>query len=97
LTGQLPFQGKDPLEWVHCHIAKSPLSLTKLNSDIPQMLCEIIMKLLSKVAEHRYQSALGLQFDLEVCLKQLQTTGEIQSFILGEQDICDRFQIPQKL
>ncbi|MEH2388192.1 MAG: AAA family ATPase [Nostoc sp.] len=97
LTGQLPFQGKDPLEWVHCHIAKSPLSLTKLNSDIPQMLCEIIMKLLSKVAEQRYQSALGLQFDLEQCLKQLQTTGEIQSFILGEQDICDRFQIPQKL
>ncbi|MHC5614409.1 MAG: AAA family ATPase [Nostoc sp.] len=97
LTGQLPFQGKDPLEWVHCHIAKSPLSLTKLNSDIPQMLCEIIMKLLSKVAEHRYQSALGLQFDLERCLKQLQTSKEIQSFILGEQDISDRFQIPQKL
>ncbi|MEH2372412.1 AAA family ATPase [Nostoc sp.] len=97
LTGQLPFQGKDPLEWVHCHIAKSPLSLRKLNSDIPQMLCEIIMKLLSKVAEHRYQSALGLQFDLERCLKQLQTTGQIQSFVLGEQDISDRFQIPQKL
>ncbi len=97
LTGQLPFQGKDPLEWVHCHIAKSPLSPTKLNSDIPPMLCEIIMKLLSKVAEYRYQSALGLQFDLELCLKQLQTTGQIQSFILGEQDISDRFQIPQKL
>jgi len=97
LTGQLPFKGKDPLEWVHCHIAKSPLSLTKLNSDIPQMLCEIIMKLLSKLAEHRYQSALGLQFDLERCLKQLQTTGQIQSFVLGEQDISDRFQIPQKL
>ncbi|MBN3896729.1 MAG: AAA family ATPase [Nostoc sp. NOS(2021)] len=97
LTGQLPFQGKDALEWVHCHIAKSPLSPTKLNSDIPQMLCDIIMKLLSKVAEQRYQSALGLQFDLERCLKQLETTGEIQSFVLGEQDISERFQIPQKL
>lgn len=51
LTGQLPFQGKDPLEWVHCHIAKSPPSPKKLNSDIPEMLCEIIIKLLSKVAE----------------------------------------------
>ncbi|MEH1932333.1 MAG: AAA family ATPase [Nostoc sp.] len=97
LTGQLPFQGKDALEWVHCHIAKSPLSPKKLKSDIPQMLCDIIMKLLSKVAEQRYQSALGLQFDLEQCLKQLQTTAQIQSFILGQQDISERFQIPQKL
>ena len=97
LTGQLPFQGKDPLEWVHCHIAKSPLSPKKLNSDIPQMLCDIIMKLLSKVAEQRYQSASGLQFDLEQCLKQIETTGQIQSFVLGEQDISERFQIPQKL
>ncbi|MEH2468189.1 hybrid sensor histidine kinase/response regulator [Nostoc sp.] len=97
LTGQLPFQGKDSLEWVHCHIAKSPPSPKKLNSDIPQMLCEIIIKLLSKVAEQRYQSALGLQFDLERCLEQLQTTTEIQSFVLGEQDISERFQIPQKL
>jgi len=97
LTGQVPFQGKDPLEWVHCHIAKSPPSPKKLNSDIPQMLCDIIIKLLSKVAEQRYQSALGLQFDLELCLKQLETTGEVQSFVLGEQDISDRFQIPQKL
>ncbi|WP_375469721.1 AAA family ATPase [uncultured Nostoc sp.] len=97
LTSQLPFQGKDPLEWVHCHIAKSPPSPKKLNSDIPQMLCEIIIKLLSKVAEQRYQSALGLQFDLERCLEQLQTTTEIQSFVLGEQDISERFQIPQKL
>ncbi|MEH2147715.1 protein kinase domain-containing protein [Nostoc sp.] len=97
LTGQLPFQAKDPLEWVHCHITKSPLYPNKLNSDIPQMLCDIIMKLLSKVAEQRYQSALGLQFDLERCLKQLETTGQIQSFILGEQDISEHFQIPQKL
>ncbi|MDF5737346.1 MULTISPECIES: AAA family ATPase [unclassified Nostoc] len=97
LTGQLAFQGQDPLEWVHCHIAKSPLSPTKLNSDIPQMLCDIMMKLLSKEAEQRYQSALGLQFDLERCLKQLETSGQIQSFVLGEQDISERFQIPQKL
>jgi PAS domain S-box-containing protein len=96
LTGKLPFQGKDPLEWVHCHIAKSPPSPKKLNSDIPQMLCDIISKLLSKVAEQRYQSALGLQFDLERCLKQLETTKEIQSFVLGEQDISERFQITQK-
>ncbi|MBD1879142.1 AAA family ATPase [Coleofasciculus sp. FACHB-T130] len=97
LTRQLPFQGKDPLEWVHCHIAQSPPPLTKVRPEIGRSLSDIIMKLLSKVAEDRYQSALGLQFDLERCLKQLETIGQIQSFPLGEQDISERFQIPQKL
>ncbi|MEH2182861.1 protein kinase domain-containing protein [Nostoc sp.] len=92
LTGQLPFQAKDPLEWVHCHLEKSPLSPIKLNPDIPQMLCDMIMKLLSKVAEQRYQSAFGLQLDLEQCLQQLETTGQIQSFVLGQQDISKPWQ-----
>ena len=93
LTGQLPFQAKDSLEWVHCHLEKSPLSPIKLNPDIPQMLCDMIIKLLSKVPEQRYQSALGLQFDLEQCFQQLETTGQIQSFVLGEQDISEPLQI----
>jgi PAS domain S-box-containing protein len=97
LTGQLPFQGRDPLEWVHCHIAKSPPPVTHVRPEIGRSLCDIVMKLLSKMAEDRYQSALGLQFDLEQCLHQLETTGQIASFPLGEQDISERFQIPQKL
>ncbi|MEH2083308.1 MAG: ATP-binding protein [Nostoc sp.] len=92
LTGQLPFQAKDSLEWVHCHLEKSPLSPIKLNPDIPQMLCDMIVKLLSKVPEQRYQSAFGLQFDLEQCLQQLETTGQIQSFVLGQQDISEPWQ-----
>jgi serine/threonine protein kinase len=95
LTGQLPFQGNDPLEWVHCHIAKQPPSLREFN--IPSVISDLVLKLLAKVAEERYQSALGLQVDLERCLQELETTGDISPFMLGEQDVSDRLQIPEKL
>ncbi|WP_375496919.1 AAA family ATPase [uncultured Nostoc sp.] len=64
---------------------------------IPEVLCDIVMKLMAKNAEDRYQSALGLKFDLENCLSQLQETGEIKSFPIAQRDVCDRFIIPDKL
>ncbi|MEH2386789.1 MAG: AAA family ATPase [Nostoc sp.] len=100
LTGELPFQSNDPMELVHCHIAKLPPLLAERRKgveEIPQVLGEIVMKLMAKNAEDRYQSALGLKFDLEKCLNQLQEIGSIKSFKLGERDICDRFIIPEKL
>ena len=65
LTGKLPFSAKDPLELVHCHIAKAPIPPQKLNPEIPDAVSEIVMKLLSKTAEDRYQSAFGIKIDLE--------------------------------
>jgi PAS domain S-box-containing protein len=97
LTGQLPFQGADPLEWIHCHIAKTSISPTVVNPAIPQILSEIILKLLAKVAEERYQSAIGLQADLERCLQLWETARQLSSFTIAEHDISDRLQIPQKL
>ncbi|MEH1942709.1 MAG: AAA family ATPase [Nostoc sp.] len=98
LTGQLPFPSNDPMELVHCHIAKQPEPLgSRGKEEIPQVLCDIVMKLMAKNAEDRYQSALGLKFDLEKCLFQLQEIGSIKSFQLSERDICDRFIIPEKL
>ncbi|MBW4562811.1 MAG: AAA family ATPase [Mojavia pulchra JT2-VF2] len=97
LTGQLPFQGNDPLEWVHCHIAKFPPPPIEVIPEIPQPLSDIVMKLLAKVAEQRYESALGLRFDLEYCLEKLQSQGKIDFFALGQQDFSERLQIPQKL
>ncbi|MEP0912570.1 AAA family ATPase [Leptolyngbya sp. GB1-A1] len=97
LTGQLPFQGNDPLEWIHCHIAKTPIAPIAINPAIPQVISDIVLKLLAKVAEDRYQSAIGLQADLERCLQLWKTTGEILPFPIAEQDISDRLQIPQKL
>ncbi|HIK16841.1 MAG TPA: AAA family ATPase [Leptolyngbyaceae cyanobacterium M33_DOE_097] len=97
LTGQLPFQGQDPLEWIHCHIAKTPLAPIAINSAIPTVLSNLVMKLLAKVAEDRYQSAIGLQADLEHCLELWETTGQITPFPIAARDISDRLQIPQKL
>ncbi|MBD2489222.1 ATP-binding sensor histidine kinase [Aulosira sp. FACHB-615] len=65
--------------------------------EIPKVLCDIVMKLMAKNAEDRYQSALGLKYDLEKCLRQLKETGEIENFIIGQRDLCDRFLIPDQL
>ncbi|EGK90212.1 GAF domain-containing protein [Microcoleus vaginatus PCC 9802] len=95
LTGKLPFECDDPMELVHCHIAKQPPSIN--SKEIPQVVSDIVMKLMAKNAEKRYQSALGLKHDLEKCLQQCQETGKIETFELGTRDICDRFIIPEKL
>lgn len=97
LTHQLPFATTDAMELVHCHIAKQPLPPHELNRDIPQAVSAIVMKLLAKTAEERYQSAGRIKADLELCLTQLQTQGNISEFALGSQDISEKFQIPQKL
>ncbi|ODH03135.1 serine/threonine protein kinase [Nostoc sp. KVJ20] len=103
LSGQLPFQSQDPMELVHCHIAKLPPLLgdrgegTGNREEIPQVLCDIVMKLMAKNAEDRYQSAFGLKYDLENCLAQLKETGKIASFPIAQRDVCDRFIIPEKL
>ncbi|NEP14195.1 MAG: AAA family ATPase [Symploca sp. SIO2C1] len=101
LTGVLPFQNNDPVELLHCHIAKEPLAPDELldtqGNTYPEAISQIILKLMAKNAEERYQSALGLQHDLEQCWQQWETIGEIIPFELGERDICDRFIIPEKL
>ncbi|MDF5715369.1 MAG: serine/threonine-protein kinase PknK [Rhizonema sp. NSF051] len=97
LTDRLPFETTDALELVHCHLAKQPTPPHLLNPAIPKTISNILMKLLAKTTEERYQAAWGLKTDLEECLTQLQTTGQISDFPLGRQDISDKFQIPQKL
>jgi predicted ATPase/GAF domain-containing protein/tRNA A-37 threonylcarbamoyl transferase component Bud32 len=97
LTGQLPFATTDILELLHCHIAKQPVPPHELNAAIPQPISEIILKLMAKNAEDRYQSAWGIRADLEHCVEQLETVSRIVSFPLGLQDISNQFQIPQKL
>ncbi|MBN3922433.1 trifunctional serine/threonine-protein kinase/ATP-binding protein/sensor histidine kinase [Nostoc sp. NMS4] len=97
LTGILPFQSHDPMELVHCHIAKPAPLVNEINPQIPYILSEIVMKLMAKNVEDRYQSALGLKLDLENCLHQLQVSGRIESFEIGQRDVCDRFIIPDKL
>ncbi|HEY9666797.1 MAG TPA: AAA family ATPase, partial [Coleofasciculaceae cyanobacterium] len=97
LTDTLPFKSNEPLELVYCHIAQSPIPPHQLNPKIPSVLSSIVMKLLCKNAEDRYQSAAGLKADLEWCLTQYQATGTITDFILGQQDKSGQLSIPQKL
>ncbi|MEG4120626.1 AAA family ATPase [Microcoleus sp. N9_B4] len=97
LTGKLPFQTDDPMDLVHCHLAKQPLAASRVNNSVPLVLSEIVSKLMAKNAEDRYQSAIGLKYDLETCLSQWQEKGTLANFDLGQRDLCDRFIIPEKL
>lgn len=97
LVGQLPFPTDDLLELVHAHIARAVQFPSGLQGAVPDMLQAIVLKLMAKNAEDRYQSAWGLRADLQRCWEAWQATGEIPEFPLGSQDSYDRFAIPQKL
>lgn len=98
LTGQLPFPTDDPMALVHAHLAIQPAPPHTLNPAVPLPLSEIVLKLMAKNAEDRYQSAHGLIADLEACLPpDGRDAGQIEPFSLGRHDLSDRFQIPQKL
>ncbi len=97
LTGDLPFVANDPLEWVHCHVARTPCSPSELVPGLPCVLSGLVLKLLAKMAEHRYQTARGLQRDLERCLAGWQAKRSIEPFPLGEHDVSERFELAQKL
>jgi PAS domain S-box-containing protein len=96
LTGTLPFAAADPLEWVHCHIAREPVSPGE-RAKVPEPLSAITMRLLAKNAEERYQTASGLESDLRRCLEQWQSDGHIDAFPLGAHDASDRLLVPEKL
>ncbi|QLE39604.1 GAF domain-containing protein [Nostoc sp. C052] len=96
LTGKLPFKSNEPIKLVHDHIAKQ-VSFLADSKEIPQVISDIVIKLMAKNAEDRYQSAFGLKYDLENCFYQLKETGKIEYFKIAQRDICDRFIIPDKL
>ncbi len=97
LTGEYPCVSDDPMELVHCHIAKETGAVSSINENIPVIISDIIAKLMAKNAEDRYQSALGLKHDLETCLYAYKETDNIAAFELGSKDISDSFLIPEKL
>src|SRR3984893_16148230 len=97
LTGQLPFTAADPMEWVHCHIARQPMSPNDRIGGVPGPLSAVVMKLLAKTAEERYQTAAGVEGDLRRCLAEWKATGRIGPFPLGAHDASDRLLIPEKL
>jgi PAS domain S-box-containing protein len=97
LTGALPFTAADPIELIHCHIAREPVPPHELASALPAPLSMIVMKLLAKTAEERYQTAAGVEADLRKCLTAWMSFGRIDPFPLGLQDASDQLMIPEKL
>src|SRR5262245_46569497 len=97
VTGALPFTASDPMEWVHCHIARQPLPPAEKRKDLSPAVSAIIVKLLAKTAEERYQTAAGVADDLQRCLAEWERHHSIRDFPLGQNDTPDRLLIPEKL
>jgi predicted ATPase len=97
LTGALPFTATDPMEWVHCHIARRPVPPSERLKTVPAPVSQIVMKLLAKTAEERYQTAAGVERDLRHCLADWERQRRIDDFPLGQHDTPDRLLIPEKL
>lgn len=97
LSGSLPFEADDASGWVHCHVARAPRPLGEAAPDVPRVVSDIIMKLLAKAPEDRYQTAIGLTADLQVCRDEIKAHGKVEPFPLASSDIPDRLQLPSKL
>jgi PAS domain S-box-containing protein len=97
LTGSLPFTASDPMEWVHCHIARQPQAPRERTGGIPQVLSSIVMKLVAKTVEDRYQTASGVEADLRRCLAEWETHRRIETFPLATRDTSDKLLIPERL
>ena len=97
LTGRLPFETENSIELVHCHLAQIASPVNRVNPDVPVVVSQIVAKLMAKNAEDRYQSALGIKYDLSECFIRLQQTGSICEFKIGQRDLSKQFIIPDKL
>jgi serine/threonine protein kinase len=97
LTGELPFSASDPMEWVHCHVARQPAPPDERVAGIPGPVSAIVMKLLAKTAEDRYQTAAGLAGDLRKCLAEWEAQRRIEPFQLGADDASERLMTPETL
>ncbi len=97
MTGRLPFLASDPMELIHCHLARRPPDPRDVRPDLPAEVVQVVLKLLAKAAEERYQSAHGLARDLELCLEAATVRQPLLDFRPGRHDVPLRLQVPQRL
>ena len=97
ITGELPFTAKDPMEWIHCHLAIQPMAPKNRRKGIPEQISAIVMKLLAKIPEERYQTAAAVEIDLRGCLQAWDSGGQIAPFPAGVHDIPDQLLISEKV
>ncbi|WP_144149101.1 AAA family ATPase [Paraburkholderia sp. BCC1884] len=96
-AGGSPYRANSPVEWIHSHIARTPIPLNEVVSTVPPQVGAIVMRLLAKTAEDRYQTARGLEDDLLRCVEAWQQTGRIEPFALGTRDAAERLLVPERL
>ncbi|XXX76958.1 AAA family ATPase [Sorangium sp. So ce134] len=97
LTGALPFPDGDPMDVLYSHIARPPVPPHERRGDVPEPVSEIVLKLLAKTPEDRYQSAYGVKADLAECLRSLEQTGRVHPFPIGRSDRSYELRVPQKI
>ncbi len=97
MTGQFPFSSNEPMELIYSHIAKEPVSPSRIDSGIPEIISEMILKLMAKDPEERYQSCSGLISDLKRCLQQITENRDPLNFVIGQEDVSNQFKIRKKL
>jgi diguanylate cyclase (GGDEF)-like protein len=97
LTGELPFQAEDAAGWIHAHLARVPDAPRWRVPELPQIVSDIVMRLLATVPDDRYQTARGLCHDLAHCLAELREIGDVQAFPLGRMDHSGRLRFPPHL
>ena len=97
LTGRLPFAGADALELVHAHAARHPVPPGDVEPGIPPRVSELVLRLLAKTAEERYQSAPGVRADLAAALAEWRATGRVERVALGAGDVADHFALPGQI
>ena len=96
-THSLPFEFDDDLQLIHAHLAADPLPPIDKTPNLPKAISDIVLKLLAKAAEDRYQGCWGIKVDLGKCLKLLSAGQKEIDFVVGQEDVPDEFQLPQKL
>lgn len=94
LVGEHPYQAEEPAEWIYAHLAKQPLHPSEINNYIPQVIGDIILKLMAKAPEARYQSASGLLHDLKSCKDKWERDGFIEVIPLGQKDVVNQLRMP---
>jgi predicted ATPase/HPt (histidine-containing phosphotransfer) domain-containing protein/two-component sensor histidine kinase len=96
-TGKRPFESEDALELIHAHIARTPPPLRQHRSGLPRTLEQIVLRLLAKSPDERYQTAAGLLADLERARTELGDSGQVTPFSLGQHDYDGTLRVPEKL
>jgi predicted ATPase/class 3 adenylate cyclase/GAF domain-containing protein len=97
LTGVRPFEAHERAELIYCHVTRQPRPPHEVVPGIPVLLSRLVMRLMAKNPEDRYQTAKGLLADLEECQRRWSRSGRLDAFPLGQRDSDGRLRTVQRV